>query len=144
MNALGPFLKHSAPRRLDGWPGFLVRSAVAAAVGVIAGVGNVLLADWTHPLALAATVLLNLVVMGGAVLIGIWWWRDIDEAAREAHKWAWWWGGSVGLAAGGVIYLTGVSRGFGSSDLGDGVVLMLGAQLLGYAIAWGVWWLQRR
>src|SRR5690606_7138164 len=29
------------------------------------------------------------------------WWRGLDEAAKEAHKWAWWWGGTLGFVVGG-------------------------------------------
>ena len=31
--------------------------------------------------------------------------RDASEAAQEAHKWAWFWGGSSGMAVGGVFVI---------------------------------------
>jgi len=33
--------------------------------------------------------------------VGLRWMSSIDEAAQEAHKWAWFWGGSSGMAVGG-------------------------------------------
>ena len=39
------------------------------------------------------------------MLVAMWvslkWMSSIDEAAQEAHKWAWFWGGSSGMAVGG-------------------------------------------
>ena len=42
-------------------------------------------------------------IMIGAMVAGAAWMRSIDEAAREAHKAAWYWGGSGGMAVGGVL-----------------------------------------
>lgn len=36
----------------------------------------------------------------------IWAWKRTDEAAREAHKFAWFWGGSFGALAGLLLILT--------------------------------------
>ena len=96
---------------------------------------------------IAATVAL-------AMGVGLWatlkWWKGLDEAAQEAHKWAWWWGATIGLCFAGVILLTLL---YGAGDLGAAPVkkvLMLGAgivtgcQVVGYGIAWAVWWLKRR
>ena len=44
-------------------------------------------------------------------------WRAIDEAAREAQKWAWFWGGSGGMAAA----LEAERRASASSGPGDSV-----------------------
>ncbi|MBX9460125.1 MAG: hypothetical protein KL785_02265 [Brevundimonas sp.] len=46
------------------------------------------------------------VTMAVALVGCVWWWRGIDEAAREAHKWAWWWGGSGGVLVGAIFLLT--------------------------------------
>jgi len=88
--------------------------------------------------------------------IGLWsctlWWRGLDEAAQEAHKWAWWWGSTFGLAIGGVV-LFAVVLGAGDRLLAgrasDDLVLIGAAlvgfvQIAGYGIAWAVWWLRRR
>lgn len=102
--------------------------------------------------------------VGGAALIaaavalamaaGLWaslkWWKALDEAAQEAHKWAWWWGSTVGLCFAGVILLTLL---YGAGDLGEapvkdvlmgGCALVTGCQMVGYGIAWAAWWLKRR
>lgn len=128
---------------------------LAALAGGIAGGLSVMLGDVEGALGLAATI----VVVGLAMAIGlggcVWWWRRVDEAAREAHKWAWWWGGTSGMAVGGVILLTVMMRSaLGAPALTAGMtpayVLYAGAmgmvscQLAGYGIAWAAWWLRRR
>ena len=40
------------------------------------------------------------------------WWRDLDEAAREAHKSAWWTGGNIGLIVAGAALSACVLSGF--------------------------------
>ena len=102
--------------------------------------------------------------IGGAALIasavalamaaGLWasfrWWQGLDEAAQEAHKWAWWWGSTVGLAFAGVILLTVL---YGAGELGEapvksvlmaGCAVVTGCQMVGYGVAWAAWWLKRR
>ena len=93
-------------------------------------------------------------VVGLAMAAGLWvcarWWRALDEAAQEAHKWAWWWGSTFGLAIAGVVLFTLV---YGAPDglvgePGDlflaGAALVALCQTAGYAIAWAFWWLKRR
>ena len=99
----------------------------------------------------AGGVFAMLVVAASSVL----WWNTLDEAAREAHKWAWWWGSTGGLAVGGVAVITLVgSAGSGAvlAALGpDPVDILLAGglacalfQIIGYALAWAGWWLARR
>ena len=85
---------------------------------------------------------------------GLWvcahWWRALDEAAQEAHKWAWWWGSTVGLAIGSVAlftlaYAAPDALTAAPKDLLLGGAAILGAgQIAGYGVAWAFWWLQRR
>ena len=102
--------------------------------------------------------------LGGAALIAtavalamaaaLWacfrWWKGLDEAAQEAHKWAWWWGSTVGLCFAGVILLTLL---YGAGDLGEapiksilmlGTAIVTGCQMVGYSVAWAAWWFRRR
>ncbi|WP_312220997.1 hypothetical protein [Brevundimonas sp.] len=82
------------------------------------------------------------------------WWRALDEAAREAHKWAWWWGGNLGLVAGGaavvIAALAGVNLLPAALPHTDAALIALGvaaafaAQAVGYGIAWCGWWIARR
>ena len=72
---------------------------------------------------------------------------------REAHKWAWWWGGSTGMAMGAALMLTAQWGPGQFSALADmeplnafamGIGLVIGLQAIGYVVAWAWWWLSRR
>lgn len=93
-------------------------------------------------------------VVALSMAVGFWaslrWWKGLDEAAQEAHKWAWWWGSTAGLCFTGVILLTLL---YGVGELGEapaksvllwGVGLTIGCQIVGYGVAWAIWWLKRR
>jgi hypothetical protein len=107
-----------------------------------------------QPLGLTLFVLAGvLVLVPGAIYSTLKHWRGLDEAAREAHKWAWYWGGSLGILPGLVIALTrttGVemARALGFTEPHDliefGALAVLISMLIGYLIAWGFWWLRRR
>jgi hypothetical protein len=82
-------------------------------------------------------------------------WRRLDEAAREAHKAAWYWGGSggLGLSGLGIGYLlaqpeTELSRyAIRPDDAGlllSGALYVIAAQFVGYLVAWAWWWWSRR
>ncbi|KSB89510.1 hypothetical protein AS593_16025 [Caulobacter vibrioides] len=83
------------------------------------------------------------------------WWSAADEAAREAHKWSWYWGGSTGLALAGVpfILLHTMPRAAEillpahmttSQAVVFGMGLIGGFQIVGYGLFWAGWWLARR
>jgi len=105
------------------------------------------------------------VSLGGDVRLGIaiaaaapagWfiltYWRAIDEAAREAQKWAWFWGGSIGLGLGLIAIMWQPDRviealGAGGDPvdiLQAGAVVLMAAQLAGFLLAWIFWWGSRR
>jgi len=126
----------------------------AAGVGYLSARGD-LDPDGATVWILGAFVVL---VMIGAFVACVAWMRSIDEAAREAHKSAWYWGGSAGMALGGVaLCLTSLPQAAsldiptwlsGRTDpaayAATGAFAMLLLMLLGYAIAWSWWWLRRR
>lgn len=103
-----------------------------------------------------------LTLVSGLMAVGIWvsaiWMRSIDEAAQEAHKWAWYWGGSCGMAIGSVIGLMAMLPQFAdmalptlwpdradpAAYLATGAALMALIMLAGYTFAWVIWWLRRR
>ena len=101
---------------------------------------------------------LALVLMTGSFWIGVLWMRSIDEAAREAHKWAWYWGGTAGMAVGGVLMLlSGIPRRSplqvplvmgGTPDpagyAASGAFALMMMMTLGYTIAWAIWWWRHR
>ena len=79
-------------------------------------------------------------------------WRSLDEAAREAQKWGWFWGGSFGLALGFVaigLWPDSVAR-LLPADASAERLLLLGAatvmtaQLVGFLLAWALWWWRHR
>lgn len=134
--------------------GYLSMLGVSLLVGMVVGGLSALIDAFggaaADPLRIA---LLALSIMA-VVWVCIAWWRDADEAVREAHKWAWYWGGSTGMAC--VILLFALSTwevidvtlpplGNGPGDLiMTGVALTVGAQGIGYLVAWAAWWLRHR
>ena len=80
-------------------------------------------------------------------------WRGIDEAAREAQKWAWYWGGSIGMGVAavglamnpfdvvGLLVPAGADR---RSLLLHGAGVVMFGQLIGFHLAWAYWWWSRR
>ena len=98
---------------------------------------------------LAAAATLAIPLMGWAMLVH---WRNVDEAAREAHKFAWFWGGTGGMLLGlPVMALTTSAKLealFGSREPSEwvmgGLLAMLVLQLAGYGVTWAGWWLIRQ
>jgi len=83
------------------------------------------------------------------------WWLAIDEAAREAHKTGWYWGGTAGLLVAMVLF-TGLHFADPTISLaryamieGDAGLILTGiavtatAQLIGYGLVWSGWWFFR-
>lgn len=97
-------------------------------------------------------------MMVGAMVVSVAWMRSIDEAAREAHKAAWFWGGCSGMSVGGVLVIMSslpqaaewpIPSWFeGRTDpaayAATGAFGMILIMALGYAVAWAIWWLRRR
>lgn len=95
-------------------------------------------------------------MMIGALWIGAEWMRSIDEAAREAHKSAWYWGGSGGMCVGGIAFILAwagpwrevIARSIGAGGqpidyMLTGAALMLAPMMIGYIFVWTWWWLAR-
>ena len=105
---------------------------------------------------LAVIGVMAVLMMALALWLGFAWMVRIDEAAREAHKSAWYWGGTAGMAVGGVgVILSGLDQAealrfvvSGRTDpaayMAAGAMLMLLLMLAGYTIVWAWWWLARR
>lgn len=142
------------PKRPLGLGAYVLVLLGVGLVGGLAGGLQSLISDHAGPYGVAATIALIVVAMSVALAACIWWWRGIDEAAREAHKWAWWWGGSGGMAVGALVLLSLSADADASSaaavDLSAGELLLGGMwiilmfQLAGYAVAWAAWWLKHR
>lgn len=99
---------------------------------------------------------LSAVLLGWAAVISlvvVRYWRLIDEAAREAQKSAWLWGGLIGMCLAlvglklnplGVVDLivpAGLDR---ASLLNRGAWILAFAQLAGFLLTWAFWWWRRR
>jgi len=99
------------------------------------------------PVQLMLAAILLVVVIGSS----IYYWRLIDEAAREAHKFAWFWGGSTALALALPVLLL-IDASIWEALLGAhdtrywvmaGVLAVVLVQMAGYVLAWVGWWLFR-
>jgi hypothetical protein len=148
----------------------LKRVLLGSLVGVVAVLGLLLLAtvgvgvmaandviDTQHGI-LAVMGFFAVLIMVGAFVIGVFWMRSIDEAAREAHKWAWYWGGTAGMSLGGVLMILSSlpqASGFtlpvvfgGRADpagyAATGAFAMMMLMVIGYTIAWAIWWWRHR
>lgn len=131
--------------------------AIALAAGAVLG-GAIGLIDNGDlpPIANFAGFLLAFAAGGVVIYACLRWWQALDEAAQEAHKWAWWWGGSAGVVVGliGLLLLRVVDPSGGLSFLNDtapvgetlydGAMAVLFFQVGGYVIAWAAWWLRHR
>ena len=144
--------KPAKPLGALGLIGLVVGTLV---IGLLGGFGSAVLSDMPGQAGLILTVAVLVLVMGLGLWLGIWWWSRVDEAAREAHKWAWFWGGSCGMLVGFICLLTVSLRGadmplpasLGATPhdlLVSGMMAILAFQIVGYGVAWAWWWLSRR
>ncbi|MEN5115220.1 hypothetical protein V8J38_02510 [Brevundimonas olei] len=138
-----------------GLKGVAILFGAVVLIGFVGGLTSGFLADRPGSAAFWTTVAFTVVMMAAVLGVSFWWWRRLDEAAREAHKWAWYWGGSTGMLVGLVLMLVLTTRpadivlpaslGQTPADLvGAGMIITLGFQLVGYGLAWAWWWLGRR
>jgi hypothetical protein len=103
-----------------------------------------------HPA--AAPVLTVLMLAAGWATVV--YYRRLDEAALEAHKFAWLWGAQTGLflvTLAALLLLTRpevdlptITGGGRTAAFVDGVLVSLLAAVVGYGVAWAVWWLRKR
>ncbi|PHY17507.1 hypothetical protein [Caulobacter sp. BP25] len=121
-------------------------------IGAVSGAGYHIAKDQSLAI---SPVILGAGFVGLALLAAITsvvYWRNIDEAAREAHKFAWFWGGSSAmLLVLPVPFLIGDARLvalLGQHAPTDwfaiGVTALIIAQLIGYGLVWAGWWLRQR
>ncbi len=96
------------------------------------------------------------VMMAVGLAVTVVYWKRLDEAAREAHKWAWFWGG-IGAYCLAVLVLTwlvtlppdlDLPAFVGRTDPAALISLGASAVILGqtaaYLVAWCFWWLRNR
>ena len=137
-----------------GAAGFVGMVVVLFVLGLVGGIGSGCLSDQPGLGGLIGSGLFLVAVMAATLAVTVWWWRRLDEAAREAHKWAWYWGGSAGMMLGLALVITLATRDVdlarflpADASSGDlvvgGMLSILLFQLAGYTLAWGWWWLAR-
>lgn len=143
----------SKPRRPFGLGMYLLLLVGVGVIALMSGVIGGTIQNLTGASSFWVTAASLGAAMAAGVGLSLLWWRNIDEAAREAHKWAWWWGGSGGMAVGAALLLSlSMSEdapvklaGAAPDDLiAGGMVTILLFQLAGYLIAWAFWWLRHR
>jgi len=102
-------------------------------------------------------VVVAVILMVGSMAAGTVWMLSIDEAAQEAHKSAWYWGGSAGMAVGAVLLVIAMVEPVAATiDLpavmgrtdpaayaAAGAFAILSLMLIGYGVVWTWWWLSR-
>lgn len=107
---------------------------------------------------LAIIGVMAVLMMALSLWLGFAWMVRIDEAAREAHKAAWFYGGSIGIAVGGVFVILATAppaerfviaspfdgRTDPAAYAATGALGMMAVMSIGYAVVWGWWWLARR
>jgi hypothetical protein len=104
---------------------------------------------------LAGVFVVAALAMAAVLAASFWWWRGVDEAVREAHKAAWFWGGLIAVAVATPMLLLIAAAPDAQVEawaLGDdpyslittGVLGCLTVQIVGYSVAWAAWWLKRR
>lgn len=121
--------------------------------GMLVGGAMALLDHFGGPAAQPLRAALIVASLIGVFGVTVAWWRGADEAVREAHKWAWFWGGSAGMTVGlGALLMLS----YGGvvvpvlPDAGPNAEVMLGAMgmllvmMVGYLVAWAAWWLRHR
>lgn len=146
--------KNERTLRPVGLSGYLLAFLATVLAGGVTGGVAALLAEIGVG-GMFATAACAAVGLGLIFIICVAWWNRVDEAAREAHKWAWWWGGTAGTAIGGVFLVVAVvaarsetSTTLSASSAADliygGAFSIMTCQVVGYGIAWAAWWLRRR
>ena len=144
-------MKTVKPLGVGGLAGMI---ALLFVLGLLGGIGSAFLSDLPGVGGLIGSGVFLIAVMAATLAVSIWWWRRLDEAAREAHKWAWYWGGSAGMVVGLAAILTLTTRDVdlarflpADANPGDmivgGMMSILLFQLTGYTLAWAWWWLAR-
>jgi hypothetical protein len=122
--------------------------------GIVGGLVGLFSALGLKPTAWAAAGLSGAVI--GLTFWFAWkWWQALDEAAREAHKTGWYWGGTAGMMASMVLFC-GLNFADPALDLsryamvpGDaglvltGIAVTVSAQVIGYIVVWAGWWWMR-
>lgn len=131
---------------------FSSRAAQAATLFVVGLAAGLAAAAPDSVLSPAVRVVVIAGSLAAAAWIGAVYWRTLDEVAREAQKWGWYWGGTTGLVVAAIlvgIFPDRVVAWAGTQLSQTDLVLLtgqliIGVQLIGFLVGWAVWWWRRR
>jgi len=141
-----------AAKQIAPWRWLVALLGLSLGLGATVGI----YAAMSREASVGSLILMGLVV-AGLMAVGVWlvamYWRRLDEAAREAHKWAWFWGGNVALLPliVGLFFLLerpdlqvplwpGLHAG-PAGYVATGGFIVVFTLLIGYSLAWLYWWL---
>ena len=141
-----------AAKQIAPWRWLVALLGLSLGLGATVGI----YAAMSREASVGSLILMGLVV-AGLMAVGVWlvamYWRRLDEAAREAHKWAWFWGGNVALLPliVGLFFLLerpdlqvplwpGLQAG-PAGYVATGGFIVVFTLLIGYSLAWLYWWL---
>lgn len=107
---------------------------------------------------LALVGIVAVLMMALSLWLGFAWMTRIDEAAREAHKASWFYGGVAGMAVAGIFMILASApqaehlripvlfdgRADPAAYAATGAAAAILLMLIGYSVVWGWWWLARR
>lgn len=124
----------------------------AGVVGLLIGGGGAMLEATEITVPAPAMAAGAFVLIAALIWVSLLYWRLIDEAAKEAHKFAWYWGGCAALLLAFPAMLLANDETlvavFGPRGPVDWVVggmqAVIVTQLVGYGVAWVGWWLARQ
>lgn len=136
--------------RLKPWAACLISLTIGLLLGAFftyAENRNLPIPDW---------VIISVLIF--LVLMSIWYWKTIDETAKEAHKFSWYWGSTFGICLIAILCVVSLS-GLNSMHLFawllpenpsaddvffSGVYATVLTQIVCYSILWAFWWLRMR
>lgn len=147
-----PARPSGAARRAQSFAVAMGLSVVAGFfIGGLAGITQGSGGAFGPPWVIALLAVIGMAIVGW---VSLRWWRDIDELARQVHYSAWLWGGTYGMFAGWLLLsflhlvpapVVALLQGSDPSlILWRGGTVVVGAALVGYGLAWIIFWLRRR
>lgn len=121
-------------------------------IGIVCGFGYYMAEDAKFSFSSVQIGVGFAVLAVAGVVASVIYWRNIDEAAREAHKFAWFWGGSspfllvlpLPLLVGDARLVALMGQRSPAEWAAIGIAALITAQLIGYGLVWAAWWLRQR
>jgi hypothetical protein len=152
LAAVAVAARFSMSNRIAPWRWIVALFGLSFGLGALLAIFGSMSQD-AGPLVIALMVAIVIGLCALALWLTAMYWRRIDEAAREAHKWAWFWGGNIALLPAVMGFVLLMER----PDLGTplwpgldptpahyvvtGGILVVFLLLIGYGLAWVGWWL---